>query len=33
MIKDATLSDSKQIIELEKKYYEGYSISEGVLAK
>lgn len=31
MIRKATTSDSKQIIELEKGYYDGYSISEGVL--
>ena len=33
MIRKANVSDSKQIIELEKEYYEGYSTSEGVLAK
>lgn len=33
MIRKADASDLKRIVELEKKYYEGYSISEGVLAK
>ena len=33
MIRKANLLDSKQIIELEKDYYEGYSISEEVLGK
>jgi len=33
MIREAKLSDLKQIIELEKEYYEGYFISEEVLAK
>jgi len=33
MIRKANISDSKQIIELEKKYYDSYSISEEILAK
>ena len=33
MIRKANISDSKQIIELEKGYYDGYSISENVLVK
>lgn len=33
MIREANISDSKQIIELEKEYYEGYSIPERVLVK
>jgi len=33
MIRKANVSDSKQIIELEKEYYEGYSISEEVLTR
>ncbi len=33
MIREVNISDSKQIIELEKDYYEEYSISEGVLTK
>ena len=33
MVREANISDAKQIIELEKDYYEGYSISEEVLVK
>ncbi len=33
MIRKVNLSDLKQIIELEKKYYDGHYISEEVLAK
>ena len=33
MVRKANVSDSKQIIELEKDYYEGYSISEEILVK
>lgn len=33
MIRKANVSDSKQIIELEKNYYEGYSIPDEILVK
>ena len=33
MVRKANIEDLKQIIELEKKYYEGYSISEELLNK
>lgn len=33
MTREANISDLKQIIELEKEYYEEYSISEELLAK
>ena len=33
MIREANKSDSKQIIELEKRYYDGHSISEELLIK
>jgi len=33
MTREANISDLKQIIELEKEYYKGYSISEELLAK
>jgi hypothetical protein len=33
MIRKAKTGDIKDIIELEKKYYDGYSVSEGLLLK
>lgn len=33
MVREANKSDSRQIIELEKEYYEGYSISEEKLVE